>query len=79
MRAHLHELPRKPERVEELGSAQCRAELAWRPEMHDVMQWEQYFSREIREALPGRIWKHDPVTNPVPAKKANAAHDEEFK
>lgn len=73
VRAHVKERHKPPELLNELSTDVVRFDMDWRRTMRDVMEWERYFSREIREDFPGPIWKHDPVTNPVPAK----ATDEE--
>ncbi len=71
-RAHLKDLHRKPELLDDLGADHAREEIAWRKHYRDIMQWERYFCREIREDFPGPIWKHDPDTNPIPSKNIDA-------
>lgn len=72
-RAHLRSLHRAPELLDDLGHDHARHELDWRRTMHDVMQWEEWFCKEIKEDFSGPLWKHDPVKNPVKAKVADAA------
>lgn len=72
-RAHLKDLHRTPELLDDLGHDHARHELEWRKTMHDVMQWEEWFCKEIKEDFAGPLWKHDPVKNPVKAKVADAA------
>jgi hypothetical protein len=72
-RAHLQDLHKKPDLLTELGADHARHELAWRHKFLEVMQWERYFCREIREDFSGPLWKHDPDTNPVKTKQADAA------
>lgn len=70
--AHMKDLHRKPELLDNMGVDHVRGEITWRQHYRDVMQWERYFCREIKADFPGAIWKHDPDTNPIPAKKADA-------
>ncbi|MFO0749846.1 MAG: hypothetical protein U1F43_29875 [Myxococcota bacterium] len=49
----------------DLGTDQVKIELAWRHRMLEVMQWERYFSKEIKDTFSGPMWRHDPDTNPV--------------
>lgn len=72
-RAHLQGLHKKPDLLKELGADHARQELAWRYKFLEVMQWERYFCREIKEDFTGPLWKHDPDTNPVQSKQADAA------
>lgn len=76
-RAHMSELHKKPDLLSELGVDHVQHELAWRHKFLEVMQWEDYFCREIREDFSGPLWKHDPVTNPVRKKQADAALEAE--
>lgn len=76
-RAHMSELHKKPDLLNELGVDHVQHELAWRYKFLEVMQWEDYFCREIREDFSGPLWKHDPVTNPVRKKQADAALEAE--
>jgi hypothetical protein len=64
-RAHMRELHRKPDLVGDLGVDHCKSELAWRHRFLEVMQWERYFCKEIKDNFQGPMWKHDPDTNPV--------------
>jgi len=60
-RAHMPEVYKRIEGVTlESGIVAVRAELAWRHRMLEVMQWERYFSKEIRENYQGPLWRHDP-------------------
>ncbi len=77
-RAHIAELHRKPALLEDLGVDHVRKELAWRHRFTEVMQWERYFCREIKDDFSGPIWKHDPDTNPVRAKQADADREAEL-
>jgi len=72
-RAHLKDLHRKAELLAKLGTDHVRHELAWRHRMLEVMQWEQYYSAEIKQDFPGPLWKHAPETNPIPAKRIDDA------
>lgn len=45
----------------------------WRWTLLEVMQWERYFCREIRDKFKGPMWKHDPDTNPVVEEKPDDA------
>ncbi|MCC6620420.1 MAG: hypothetical protein IT385_04150 [Deltaproteobacteria bacterium] len=73
-RAHMSEVYKRIEGIViELGTAAVRAELAWRHRMLEVMQWERYFSKEIREEFSGPMWRHDPDTNPVGAQGRQTA------
>jgi len=67
-RAHLKDLHRKADLIDELGVEHVKHELAWRHRMLEVMQWERYFCAEIKEDFQGPLWKHDPETNPIRAK-----------
>lgn len=71
-RAHLQDLHRKAELLDGLGVDHMRSELAWRYRFLEVMQWEQYYCKEIRDEFKGPLWKHDPVTNPVPKEESRA-------
>ncbi len=72
-RKHLADLHRTPELLADLGVDHVRNELAWRRRFLEVMQWERYFCKEIKDDFQGPLWKHDPETNPVATKKADAA------
>jgi len=77
-RGHMPEVYAKIEGVTlELGVDTMRSELAWRHRMHDVMQWERYFSKEIKDEFSGPMWKHDPDTNPVGAQGRQTADGED--
>lgn len=49
----------------------------WRWTLLEVMQWERYFSKEIKDKFVGPMWKHDPDTNPVPVEAPVSAHGAE--
>ena len=72
-RAHMQDLHKKPDLLDDLSVDHVRFELAWRHKFLEVMQWERHFCREIKEDFSGPLWKHDPETNPVKAKQADAA------
>lgn len=77
-RAHMQEVYKKIEGVTlALGVDQVRAELAWRHRMLEVMQWERYFSAEIKAEFSGPMWRHDPDTNPVGAQGRQTADGSE--
>lgn len=72
-RAHLQDLHRTPELLEDLGVDHVRHELAWRHRFLEVMQWERYYCKEIKDEFQGPMWKHDPDTNPIQSKQIDAA------
>lgn len=73
-RGHMKEVYKKIEGITlQLGNQAVREELAWRHKMLEVMQWERYFSKEIREEFSGPLWRHDPETNPVGAQGRQTA------
>jgi hypothetical protein len=72
-RKHLADLHRRPELLGDTGLEQVRNELAWRHRFLEVMQWERYFCKEIKDDFDGPLWKHDPETNPIQAKAADEA------
>lgn len=77
-RAHLADLHKKPDLLEDLGVDHVRKELEWRHRFLEVMQWESYFCREIKEDFSGPLWKHDPETNPVKARQADLEREAEL-
>lgn len=72
-RAHLQDLHRTPELLDGLGVDHARAELEWRHRFLEVMQWERYFCKEIKDEFQGPLWKHDPDTNPIQSKSIDEA------
>lgn len=65
-RAHMADVYKKIEGIAlDLGTDQVKLEMAWRHKMLEVMQWERYFSKEIKDEFSGPMWRHDPDTNPV--------------
>lgn len=44
----------------------------WRWTLLEIMQWERYFCKEIKDKFPGAMWKHDPDTNPIPDERPAA-------
>lgn len=72
-RAHLADLHRTPELLDELGVDHVRHELAWRHRFLEVMQWERYYCKEIKDEFQGPMWKHDPDTNPIQSRQIDDA------
>ncbi len=50
-----------------MGHDHAREERKWRRYMLEEMDWNRYFSREIKEKIAGPLWAHDPDKNPAPA------------
>lgn len=61
----LRERYRPPELLNELTLDRVAEDQRWRHEIRDVIQWETYFCREIKEDFKGPLWKHHPIDNPV--------------
>jgi len=79
-RGHMKDVYKRIEGITlALGVEHVREELAWRHRMLEVMQWERYFSKEVRENWTGPMWMHDPDRAPPPPKPSPAeaapAHD----
>ena len=51
----------------ELGGAAVRGEIAWRHKILEVIQWEEWFSREAREHVQGPLWQNNPEKPKPPA------------
>ncbi len=61
----LQDLHRTPEFTNPNSVQRVREESEWRHRMLEVMQWERYYCKEIKDDFAGPLWKHDPDTNPV--------------
>lgn len=75
-RAHMSEVYKRIEGIVlALGTDQVKTEMAWRHRMLEVMQWEQWFSKEIKDEFSGPMWRHDPEKNPVSSGKQTVDGD----
>jgi hypothetical protein len=63
--ASMQEAYAAPELLPEVSYQYVFNASRWRWTMLEVMQWERYFCREIKDKFKGPIWKHDPDTNPI--------------
>lgn len=74
--ALIDQLHKPPDLLAEGGLDHVRRELGWRRHFVSEMRWERYFSKEIRDDFQGPLWKHDPDTNPIQSKVADAVLNE---